>query len=110
MQNKKVNILFYFQLYKLSVMFGKLKYMKDLRSQAKTMQNALAAESVTVEKGGIKVVMNGNMEIISLSINEGLAKESLEGMLTDCFNEAIKKTQRLMAQKMQEMGGLPGLR
>jgi len=91
-------------------MFGKLKYMKDLRSQAKTMQNALAAESVTVEKGGIKVVMNGNMEIISLSINEGLAKESLEGMLTDCFNEAIKKTQRLMAQKMQEMGGLPGLR
>ena len=91
-------------------MFAKLKYMKDLRSQAKTMQNALAAESVTVEKGGIKVVMNGNMEIIFLSINEGLAKESLEGMLTDCLNEAIKKTQRLMAQKMQEMGGLPGLR
>ncbi|MFA4834012.1 MAG: YbaB/EbfC family nucleoid-associated protein [Patescibacteria group bacterium] len=91
-------------------MFAKLKYMKDLRSQAKTMQNALAQESVTVEKGGVKITMNGNMEIISLSINEGLGKESLEGMLTDCFNEAIKKTQRLMAQKMQEMGGLPGLR
>ena len=91
-------------------MFAKLKYMKDLRSQAKTMQSALAQESITVEKGGVKVVMNGNMEIISLFINEGLAKESLEGMLTDCLNEAIKKTQRLMAQKMQEMGGLSGLR
>jgi DNA-binding protein YbaB len=90
-------------------MFGKLKYMKDLRSQAKTMQNALAQESITVEKNGIKVVMNGNMEIISLSINESLAKESLEGMMINCLNEAIKKTQRLMAQKMQEMGGLPGL-
>ncbi|MDD5072131.1 MAG: YbaB/EbfC family nucleoid-associated protein [Patescibacteria group bacterium] len=91
-------------------MFGKLKYMKDLRSQAKTMQNALAQESITVEKSGIKVVMNGNMEIISLSINEELAKESLEGIIIGCLNEAIKKTQRLMAQKMQEMGGLPGLK
>lgn len=90
-------------------MFSKLKYIKDLRSQAKIMQNALAEESVTVEKGGIKVVMNGNMEIISLSVNENLSKDSLEGMLTDCLNEAIKKTQRLMAKKMQEMGGLPGL-
>jgi len=90
-------------------MFGKLKYLKDLRSRAKTMQNALAQESVTVERSGIKIVMNGNMEVISLSINENLAKESLEGILTDCLNEAIKKTQRLMAQKMQEMGGMPGL-
>lgn len=90
-------------------MFNKLKHLKDLRSKAKTMQNALADESVTVEKGGIKIVMNGNMEITSLTINEDLAKDSLEGMLTDCMNDAIKKTQRLMAQKMQEMGGLPGM-
>jgi DNA-binding protein YbaB len=90
-------------------MFNKLKQYKNLRSQAKTLQNALAGESVTVEKGGVKVVMNGNMEITTLTVNEGLAKSSLEGMLTDCINEAIKKTQRLMAQKMQEMGGLPGL-
>lgn len=88
-------------------MFNKLKQFKDLRSRAKTMQNALAGESVIAEKGGIKVVMNGNMEIISISINEDLAKESMEGMLADCVNEAIKKTQRIMAQKMQEMGGLP---
>jgi len=90
-------------------MFNKLKNFKDLRNQAKTMQNVLAAESVTVEKGGIQVVMNGNMEITSISINQDLAKESLEGMLADCVNEAIKKVQRLMAQKMQEMGGIPGL-
>ncbi len=90
-------------------MFNKLKHLKDLRSQAKTMQNALAAESTTIEKGGIKIIMNGNMEIISITVNENLSKDSLEGMLTDCINEAIKKTQRLMAQKMQEMGGLPSL-
>lgn len=73
------------------------------------MQNALSGESTTVEKGGVKVVMNGNMEITSISINEDLAKDSLEGILADCVNDAIKKTQRLMARKMQEMGGMPGL-
>ncbi|MBA3046765.1 YbaB/EbfC family nucleoid-associated protein [Candidatus Falkowbacteria bacterium] len=89
-------------------MFNKLKHLKDLRSQAKTMQNALAQETVTVEKGGITVVMNGNMEITSININEDLAKDSLEGMLTESINEAIKKTQRLMARKMQELGNIPG--
>ncbi|MBI4812076.1 YbaB/EbfC family nucleoid-associated protein [Candidatus Falkowbacteria bacterium] len=85
-------------------MFNKLKQFKDLRNQAKKMQNALAGEKITVEKGGIKVVMTGNMEISSININENLAKESLEGILVDCLNEAVKKTQRIMAQKMQEMG------
>lgn len=90
-------------------MFNKLKQFKDLRSQAKTMQNALAEESTTIEKGGVKVTMNGNLEITSISINEDLAKDSLEGILADCLNDAIKKTQKIMAQKMQEMGGFPGL-
>lgn len=90
-------------------MFNKLKNFKNLRSQAKVMQNALAGETVTVEKGGIKVVMSGNMEITLITLNENLAKNSLEGMLTEIINEAIKKTQRLMAQKMQEIGGIPGL-
>jgi len=89
-------------------MFSKLKHFRDLRSQAKVMQSALARETVTIEKGGVKILMNGNMEITSITINEDLAKDSLEGILVDSINEAIKKTQRLMAQKMQEMGGLPG--
>jgi len=90
-------------------MFNKLKHLKDLRNTAKQMQNALANESVTIQRGGVQVSMNGNMEITKIIINEDLAKESLEGVLADCVNEAIKKTQRIMAQKMQEMGGLPRL-
>ncbi len=90
-------------------MFNKLKHIKDLRSQAKQMQSTLATESIIVEKGGIKVVIDGNMNITSITINEDLAKESLEGLLVDCINEAIKKVQRVMARKMQEMGGMPGL-
>jgi len=89
-------------------MFNKLKQFKDLRSQAKTMQNALADESVTVEKGGVKINMDGNMKITSVKIIEKKSKEKLEEAIKDSINSAIKKTQRLMAEKMQKMGGFPG--
>lgn len=90
-------------------MFNKLKHLKDLRDSAKQMQNALSSESITVEKNGISITMNGNMEIIKITINEDLSKEKMEDALKTCINDVIKKTQRLMAQKMQEMGGFPGL-
>ena len=90
-------------------MFNKLKQFRDLRQHAKLMQNALATESVIVEKGGITVVMNGNMELTKITLNENIGKDSQEGLLAEAINEAIKKTQQIMARKMQEMGGFPGL-
>ena len=90
-------------------MFNKLKQVKDLRDQAKTMQNALAGETVSSEKNGVKVVMNGNLEILSVEINNDIPKESLASAFKDCTNDCMKKAQRLMADKMRQMGGLPGL-
>ena len=90
-------------------MFGKLKQLKDLRSQAKTMQNALSGEKIEVEKNGIQIAMNGNMEVVDLIISSDLSKEEIARISKDLINDAIKKTQRLMAKKMQEMGGFPGL-
>jgi DNA-binding protein YbaB len=91
-------------------MFSKLKQLKDLRDQAKKMQNALGGETITSEKNGVKVKMNGNMEVIELNVNLDLSKESLENILKDCVNDAMRQTQKLMARKMQEMGGFPGLK
>lgn len=90
-------------------MFNKLKQFKDLRSKAKTMQDALAEEKVTEEKGGVKITMNGNMEILSVNIESGLTKEVIETSVKNAVNETIKKAQRLMAKKLQDMGGFPGL-
>ena len=90
-------------------MFSKLKQFRDLRSQAKTMQGSLAQESVSEEKNGVKITLNGNLEVTSLSINSDLDKATQEEALKSCFNGAVKKAQRLMAKKMQEMGGVPGL-
>ena len=90
-------------------MFNKLKQFKDLRNTAKQMQNMMAQENVTIEKGGLKITMNGNMEITEVKITGEISNNSLENLIKDNTNEAMKKMQKVMAQKMQEMGGLPGL-
>ena len=90
-------------------MFSKLKQFQDLRSQAKTMQSALAQETITEEKNGVKVVLNGNMEVINLTLNADLSKSSQEETLKNCFNNALKRAQRMMAKKLQDMGGIPGM-
>ena len=90
-------------------MFNKLKQFKDLRSQAKTLQNALADESIEVEKSGVKIIINGNLEITNVKLEEGLSAQKLESAVKDAINDGIKKMQKVMARKMQEMGGMPGL-
>jgi DNA-binding protein YbaB len=95
------------------IMFNKLKQFKELRSQAKTMQNALKEEKVEVEKSGIKIVMDGNQEVMSYEIDSSLMsperKHDLENKLKEATNAAIEKTKRVMADKMKSMGGLDAL-
>ncbi len=91
-------------------MFNKLKDLNKLRSQASEMQKKLADEIITVEDGGVEIIINGNMEIQSVKIADIENKEIVEGNLKRAVNNAIKKAQKLMAQKM--MGGglnLPGM-
>ncbi len=87
-------------------MFEKLKQIKDLRSQAKTMQNALSGESATGSSGGVTISLNGNLEVTSVVIGDGFTKAQIEAATKDAANEAIKKIQKIIAQKMQAMGGL----
>ena len=49
-------------------MFDKFKQLKDLQKQGKELQKTLADEFIVVEKHGIKIKMNGNMEIINIEI------------------------------------------
>jgi len=96
-------------------LFNKLNQIKDLKSQAKNLQNQLAQESVTVEKHEVKLTMNGNQKITNLDINSNLLspdkKNRLEETLKDLHDEAIKKIQRIMAEKMRASGdfNIPGL-
>jgi DNA-binding protein YbaB len=94
-------------------MFNKLKQFKDLRTQAKSIQNMLAAEVVRLEKHGITMEMDGNMSIKSLTIEASLLeatnKTKLEHYLVEVHNDILAKAQRKMAEAVRKSGGLEGM-
>jgi DNA-binding protein YbaB len=89
-------------------MFNKIKQIKDLRSQAKTMQAALAQIMVVGKAlgGDIMVTLDGNQKVQGIKISDGVEREKLEKAIAEAFNDASKKLQQELAVKMKEMGGL----
>lgn len=89
-------------------MFNKLKQFKEMRSQAKTLQNTLAEEKVEASAawGKIKMTMNGNQEVQAVQIDPELLgnKEKLENAVKEVTNEAVKKVQKIMAEKVRSGG------
>lgn len=96
-------------------MFEKLKQFKDIRDQAKQLQDMLGKESITADAASGKVVltMDGNLGITAISIDPELLspdkKEKLQTAIKEAHADALKKMQRVMAMKMKEMGGLPNI-
>ncbi len=80
-------------------MFEKLKQIGKLRE----VQKSLEGEEVEIEKNGTRVVLNGSLKVVSVSLNPGLEKEEQEKILTECFNEGMEKIKSSMAQKFQSM-------
>ncbi len=87
-------------------MFSKLKHIKDLRSQAKKMQEEMSKEVIENQKHGIAITMNGNQEILKFTLpSDALSsgnKERLEKNIVEAFDDTLKKLQRRMAEKMMK--------
>lgn len=85
--------------------FKNLSDLKSMRDQALEIQRTLAAEVITVEKNGVKVVITGDQRIQSLE-----ADGNPDNRVLEAVNEAIRKSQEVAARKLGEMsGGLGGL-
>ncbi len=87
--------------------FKQLGKLKKLRDQAVALKKVLAVEEITVEEGNIKVVIGGDQKFKEVII----AGETNKALL-NALNKAIKKSQKLAAQKLRGMGGdfgLPGM-
>lgn len=82
-------------------MFDKLKDLKKL----KDLENALGKEMLEKEKDGIKVVVNGRAEIISILLNNDLGKEKQEEVLKEVINDVSREAKMLMARKASEITG-----
>jgi len=80
------------------------------------MEQELA--SVTAEGSGawgkVKMVVDGNRNIQSVSIDDSLLvpaeKEKLQEAIKEAHRDALKKMQFSLAKKLQEMGGLDALK
>ncbi len=89
-------------------MFDKFKQGADTLkalNKLRQIQNQLSKERVTVEENGVKITLSGDLKVKELTIDGQEQKEASE-----VINKAYEKTQKAVAQKMQEMGGgLQGL-
>jgi DNA-binding protein YbaB len=86
-------------------MLGQLKDLKKMQSQAKELQKAMADKTIEVEKKGNKIVMDGNQEVVSVTLNPETSHQDLEKIMKDLVNDAVKKVQRMMATEMMKNGG-----
>ena len=80
-------------------MFEKLKQIGKLRE----VQKSLEEEKVETEKKGTRLVINGNIKVVDISLNPELEKDEQEKALVECFNEGVEKIKSSMAQKFQSM-------
>jgi DNA-binding YbaB/EbfC family protein len=96
-------------------MFQKLKQFKDIRDKAKSLQAELEKESVegSSSRGKVKVTMDGTQKILKVDIDESALSDrsKLEEHVKEAFNDAHKRIQAKVVEKMKAAGdlGLPGM-
>lgn len=77
-------------------MFDKLKQLKQL----KELQDSLKKEIIEVEDNRTKVVVNGRMEIESITLDSSLSPDTQSEILKKLINKAFKEVQMIAAKNM----------
>ncbi len=101
-------------------MIDKMKQLYDMQKKAKQIQKELKETEIEASSadGGVKVVFNGEIHIINVTIDENwLAvekKRDLEQAVKSTVAQAISKAQAIAAEKAKAMMGdmginLPGM-
>lgn len=97
--------------------FSQLKQIKDLKNQAKAIQDQLGKIEESADAGWsdkVKVTMNGNQDVTKVEIDAALLaadkKAKLEELVMEAFNKTNKKVKKIMAEEMmKQQGGMSGL-
>ena len=95
-------------------MLGKMKDLYNLQKQAKAIKKELKATHIEAEVNGIIVIVNGEMDIVDITIPEfnmtqGPIKVAKD--IKEAFEKGKKKAEQIAAEKMKAVmgGGFPGL-
>ncbi len=100
-------------------MFEKLQNLYKLQKQAKAMQSELQKMTFSAQTSDNLIIatVNGAMEPVSLTLEEGLyahySEKSLAKAILDTLEKAMNKAKKVSSENMKkmmgDMGGLPGL-
>ena len=102
----------------LGKMSGMLKQAMEVKQNIEALKESLGDERVEASAGGgmVSVVVSGNMEVLSVTIDPEVVDrdevEMLETLVQAAVNEAAQKMKALVKEKMKEVAGgidIPGL-
>ena len=96
-------------------MAGMMKKVQKMQNEMKKMQDELKRKTVDVTAGGgaVKIDMNGEKQVQSLTIDPAAVDpedvEMLQDLISAAFNEATKKVDEMMASEMGKLTSGLGL-
>ena len=97
-----------------------MRQAQKMQKKMEEIQEQAANETVEVASGGgmVKVVMSGKQELVSITLEKEIVDpedvEMLQDLIAAAVNEAVKKSQSLMQERLAEITGgmginMPGL-
>jgi DNA-binding YbaB/EbfC family protein len=95
-----------------------MKQAQKLQAKMMKMQEEAASQTVEASSGGgmVKVVANGKQQVLSIHIEKEVVDpedtEMLQDLILAAVNDALAKSQEMMAEKMSQVTGgmnIPGL-
>lgn len=99
--------------------FGK---MNEMQQKLADVKQQLGSVTITADAGGgmVKVMANGNKEIVKIELDKDVVDptdiEMLEDLVVAGVNKALKEAEEMSKQKLSEIykgmipgGGIPGL-
>jgi len=95
-----------------------LKQAQQMHARISQLQEEMAGKTVESSSGGgmVNIVMNGKQEVMTVRIDPEVVNrediEMLQDLIAAAVNEAIRKSQEIMAEEMKKITGglsIPGL-
>ena len=95
-----------------------MKHVQKMQADMAKLQQELAEKEVEASSGGgvVTVKVNGKQEVLAIKINPEAVDpedvEMLEDLITAAVNEALRKSQDMVAGEMSKITGgmkIPGL-
>jgi DNA-binding protein YbaB len=90
-------------------MFSKLKAIKDLRSQAKKLEQMLEGIVVEGQSKGLVIRLNGKQEVLQVDVPTDLPNAEVGEAVKRAFRDALQALQGKVQAAMKESGGLPDM-